>query len=81
MFPGAFLKAQSKWWDGYSGQEAVILDDHDNPCLGHYLKIWADKYACKGEIKGGTIPLSYKTFVVTSNKHPETLYAADGIEM
>lgn len=35
--------------------------------LGHYLKIWADKWACTGEVKGGTVPLCHHRFVVTSN--------------
>ena len=27
-WPDAFWKApESKWWDGYSGQETVVLDD------------------------------------------------------
>lgn len=50
-------KAQSKWWDGYTGQKTVLLDDHDNPCLGHYLKRWCDHYPCTGESKGASIPL------------------------
>jgi hypothetical protein len=56
-----YLKAQNKWWDGYTGQQTVILDDMDNGALGHHLKIWTDRYACTGEVKGGTIkrpPLS-----------------------
>lgn len=50
-----YIKAQSKWWDGYMGQKIVILDDLDSDCLSHYLKIWADKWSCTGEIKGGTV--------------------------
>lgn len=50
-----FIKSQSKWWDGYTGQSVVVLDDLDSDCLTHYLKIWADKWACTGEIKGGTV--------------------------
>lgn len=73
-YPGAYLKAMNKWWDGYNGQEAVILDDLDSDCLGHYLKIWTDKYACQGEIKNGHVQLRHKVFVVTSNFAIEELF-------
>lgn len=76
-YPNAYLKAQNKWWDGYTGQEHVILDDLDTDVLGHYLKIWADRYACTGEVKGGTIPLLHKTLVVTSNYSIEQLFTKD----
>lgn len=65
-----YLKSQNKWWDGYQGEPTVILDDLDfdgGDKLGHYLKIWADRYACTGETKGGTIPLNHDRFIVTSN--------------
>lgn len=62
-----YLKPQNKWFDGYCGQEVILLDDLDTGMLGHYLKIWADKYACTGETKGGTVNLRHKTFIVTSN--------------
>lgn len=42
--PTFYLKAQNKWWDNYNGESVVILEDHDNPCLGHHLKIWADRF-------------------------------------
>jgi RNA helicase len=61
------IKQQNKWWDGYSGQSYVLLDDLDTPHLGHLLKVWTDKYACSGEIKGGTVALRHTTFIVTSN--------------
>lgn len=73
-YPGAYIKAQNKWWDGYSGEENVILDDMDCKELGHYMKIWMDKWECTGEIKGGIIPLMHKKFVVTSNYSIEELF-------
>ena len=43
-----YLKSQNKWFDGYIGQKAILIDDFDKKgdCLSHYLKIWADRYGC-----------------------------------
>lgn len=67
-----YIKAQNKWFDGYMGQPTIILDDLDEHggCLGHYLKIWADKWPCYGEIKGGTTALQHENFIITSNYMP-----------
>lgn len=73
-FPDAFIKSQNKWWDGYEGHADVILDDLDTEVLGHYIKIWTDRYSCTGETKGGTIQLVHHTFVITSNYSPEILF-------
>jgi len=41
------------------------------------MKIWTDKWACTGEIKGGTVNLVHKKFVVTSNYHPDDIWNED----
>lgn len=69
-----YIKAQNKWWDGYRGERAVVLDDFDSGALGHLLKIWADKWSCSGEIKGGTVALQHHWFIITSNYKPEELW-------
>lgn len=55
--PEAYMKLSNKWWDGYQGQDAVILDDLDPErakCLAQHLKHWADPWGkMPGEIKGG----------------------------
>lgn len=78
-YPGAFIKSQNKWFDGYTGQDAIILDDLDTAVLGHYLKIWADKYACSGEVKGGTVNLLHRTLIVTSNYSIQELFREDQV--
>lgn len=74
-YPNAYKKPQSKWFDGYNGEKEIILDDLDVNCFGHLLKIWADKWPCTGETKGGTVHLMHDVFVVTSNYTIEELVA------
>jgi len=64
----------SKWWDGYKGEEAVIVDEYygDWP-LSNFL-IWCDRYGSRGEIKGGSCPLLFKKMIFTSNVSPSEWY-------
>lgn len=75
----AYIKAQNKWFDGYNGEKTIILDDLDTNVLGHYLKIWSDKWPCTGETKGGTVQLRHKLFIVTSNYSIDQLYPEDAV--
>lgn len=43
------------------------------------MKIWADKYACTGETKGGMVPLLHEKLVITSNYHPRQIWAEDEV--
>lgn len=76
-YPLAYIKSQNKWFDGYEGEEEIILDDLDSSALGHYIKIWTDKWPCSGETKGGKVQLHHKLFVITSNYTPELLWPDD----
>jgi len=73
-----YMKAQNKWFDGYGGQTYIILDDLDKEFKSwHNLKIWTDRYKSYGEVKGGQVSLSHRTFIVTSNYHPSDLVKDD----
>lgn len=71
LFPGesVYDKNHNKWFDGYKSQSVIIWDDLgiDQPKLfSNYFKVWTDRYGCRGEVKGGVVPLNHKYFIFTS---------------
>ena len=68
-YPDLFIKPINKWWDGYHGQEAVLLDDWDprHECLTQHLKTWADRYPFRAETKGSSMMCRPKHIIITSN--------------
>lgn len=67
--PGAYLKGVNKWWDGYTGQESVIVDDMDpfHKVLALEFKMWGQHQPFAAEVKGGSICIRPKKIIVTSN--------------
>lgn len=64
----AYIKASTtKWWDGYCGQENVIIDEFRGQIAIEHLLKWLDRYPCTVEEKGGQIALSATKFWICSN--------------
>lgn len=69
-YPDHYSKAVNKWWDGYYGQDVVVIEEWEpkNEMTAAKLKIWADRYPFPAEIKGGTLQRVRPTkIIVTSN--------------
>jgi len=72
--PDLYIKPDGKWFCGYRGQEAVLIDDFtgDMP-LSLFLKV-LDRYPMSVEVKGGSTSFLAKRVYVTSNLSPEEWY-------
>lgn len=66
----------SELWEGYDGQDVVLLEDIDpyHVKLGHAIKIWADRYSFRGRVLYGSITLRPKKIVITSQYHPDQIW-------
>lgn len=77
-FPNHYQKSLNKWWDGYTGQEVVAIEEWapKNEVTASFLKIWADRYPFSAEIKGGTLQkIRPKKIIVLSNYSIEECFA------
>ncbi|UNI72387.1 MAG: replication associated protein [Chaetfec virus UA24_7381] len=76
-FPDAFWKSPGTgWWDGYWGQETVVLDDFS----GRFMPLTDLQHLLDGnpmqvEIKGGSAPMLARRIVITSNWRPDEWYS------
>lgn len=74
--PGFYTKMMNDLWEGYDGQEVVLLEDFDpfHKKLGYDLKIWADRYAFRGRKLYGSLVLRPAKIVITSQYHPRDIW-------
>jgi len=77
QYPLVYPKPLNKWWDGYTDQKVVLLDDVDenqSSWIGNFLKIWADHYPFIAEKKGGSRLIRPEQLIVTSQYPIEHLF-------
>lgn len=71
-FPDAYIKScDTKWWDGYEGEEEVILDEFPGSLAAHDCKKLLGEVNDQKETKGGSIQPYVKTYILTTNHHPD----------
>lgn len=72
-----FMPLSFKWWEGYEGQDAVLLDDlRPAWCAPEQLLRLLDpyRYQYRVEVKGGSKPLVATKIFVTTPWHPEDFW-------
>lgn len=72
--PDAYWKPEGQWWDGYEGQEVVVLDDYYGDMPYAQLLRVLDRYPLRLPVKGGFVPAEYTTVLITSNASLDEQY-------
>lgn len=73
-YPGAYWKPNSKWWDGYMGQEDIIIDEFYGWLPWSFFLALLDRYPLICETKGGHVQMTAKRIVICSNQDPRLWY-------
>lgn len=81
--PDAFWLAkpagQTAWWDGYYGQEVVVIDEFYGWIARDLMCRLCDRYPTQVETKGGSQPFLAKKIIITSNEHPRSWWSKIGL--
>jgi len=72
--PGAYMKPDGEWWDGYEGQEVVIIDDFYGGLPWSFLLKLLDRYPLLVPFKGGFHQFNSKKIIITSNVDCDSWY-------
>lgn len=64
----------TKFWDGYAGQEHVVIDEFRGSISISHLLRWLDRYPVIVEIKGSSCVFKAKKIWITSNLSPDDWY-------
>lgn len=78
QYPDAYTPIITKngtlWFDNYTGQDTLILDDYNGEIQLRDFKRLTDNYKMMLPIKGGTTWKAWSTVIITSNYAPNTWY-------
>lgn len=62
------------WWDGYTDQKVVMLEEYRGQVQLQKLLQILDPYPLRLEVKGGAVPARYTLCFITSNAPPQDWY-------
>jgi len=68
------VTGRQDWWDGYEGQETVIVNEFYGQLPWDRLLTLLDRYGLKVQVKGGHTEMTCKRIVFTTNCIPSNWY-------
>jgi len=81
LFPDVYVVNMGNaglWWDGYTGQKAVLFEEFKGQVQLQKMLQILDPYPLRLEIKGGVVPARFTIVFLTSNSTPDQWYKNDG---
>ena len=78
-YPELYSKPRGDWWDGYTGQTAILLDDYYGYLPYCELLRVLDRYPYQVPVKGGFVQAQWDTVIITSNATPQHWYKGYGL--
>jgi len=76
-YPNAYWKQRSNWWDGYTNQETVIIDEFYGWLPFDLCLRLCDRYPLHVETKGGNVNFVAKNIIFTTNNLPSSWWKCD----
>lgn len=65
------------WWDGYQGEEHVVIEDFYGEIDLQFMLKMVDKYPFKVQVKGAMVEFRAKKIWITSNSNWELWYSTE----
>jgi len=65
-----YIKDGTKWWDGYSHQRCILVDDFDGQWPFRNFLRFIDRYAYQAECKGGYVEINSPFIIITCEFPP-----------
>jgi len=65
-----YIKDGTSWWDGYTQQDVILIDDFDNTIPYRTLLRILDRYRYQGQVKGGYVNINSPYIFITCEHHP-----------
>jgi len=72
-----FTKDNTIWWDGYSQQQVILIDDFDNTIPFRVLLRILDRYTYQGQVKGGYVQVNSPFIYITCEFSPEVYWVGN----
>lgn len=57
-----------KWWDGYDGQEFILIDEYEGGWEPAFIKQLCDRWTMNVQVKGGFVTLAARVIFFVSNR-------------